>query len=92
MTTLFRVETVRGRHLLCGGIIPVSALKVGQRWAQADGTDHEVEIVKIVDGWVTYTWETSDGVTESHEKLSFPFQCRYCLVLDTPEVPAELRS
>ncbi|MBP8100581.1 MAG: hypothetical protein KAY54_01750 [Burkholderiaceae bacterium] len=50
MTTLFRVETVRGRHLLCGGIIPVSALKVGQRWAQADGTDHEVEIVKVVDG------------------------------------------
>lgn len=92
MATPLRVETVHSRYLLCGGIVPVSFLKVGQRWAPADRTDREVEIVNIVDGWVTYTWETSDGVTESHEKLSFPFQCRYCLVLDTPEVPAELLS
>ncbi len=92
MAPLFRVEIVRGRHLLRGGIIPVSAIKAGQRWMPADSTAREVEIVKVVDGWVTYTWETSDGVTESHEKLSFPFQCRYCLVLDPPEVPRGLQS
>lgn len=90
MTQHFRVETLNKRHVLCGGIVPVTFLKRGQRWASADGSDREVEIVNIIDGWVTYTWEVKDGVTESHEKLSFPFQCRYCLILDTPEVPEGL--
>ena len=92
MAQHFRVDRLHSKYILCGGIVPVSFLKRGQRWAQADGTDREVEIVNIVDGWVTYTWEVKDGQTESHEKLSFPFQCRYSLVLDTPQVPKELTS
>lgn len=42
-------------------------------------------------GGVTYSWDFN-GTPVFHTKLSFPFQCRYHLVLDTPEVPKELRS
>jgi hypothetical protein len=84
-----RVETVNGRHLLCGGIIPRDAVKVGQRWAPASGGNYEVEVVSAGE-WVRYTW-TEAGGSKSHEKDNFSFQCRYCLVLDTPEVPAEFQ-
>lgn len=88
MSSRFRVDTVNGHHLLRGGVVPVSFLKRGQRWRSEN---HEVEITEIVDGWVTYSWDFN-GTPVFHTKLSFPFQCRYHLVLDTPEVPKELRS
>lgn len=90
MAQHFRVDRLHGKYILCGGIVPVSFLKRGQRWMSSSG--NEVEIDKIIDGWVTYTWKTSNSTTESHEKLSFSFQCRYCLILDTPQVPKELTS
>ena len=49
MTQHFRVETLNKRHVLCGGIVPVTFLKRGQRWASADGSDREVEIVNIME-------------------------------------------
>lgn len=85
----YRIETVRGRHLLCGGPIPERMIKNGQVWAAASGSGIEVKISAVRDGWVGYTWRENDKA-QYHEKDSFSFQCRYCLVLDTPDVPDEL--
>ena len=81
-----RVETINERHLLCGGILPQSSVKVGQTWAPACGSDSEVTVTAVTDDCVTY----SRAMQNSQEELYFDFQCRYCLVLDTPEVPEEL--
>mgnify|MGYP000567807005 CR=1 FL=1 len=82
----FTVKTVHGRHLVVGGILPAHLVKAGQTWAPADGANHEVEITKIEDGWVTYRWNSG-----AHEKDMFAFQCRYCLTLPTAELPEELK-
>lgn len=84
----FRVETINGRHLLCGGIVPAHMVKAGQRWAPASGTDREV-LIKSAGEWVDYSWE-ENGEFRMHTKMNFDFQCRYCLILDKPEVPDEL--
>lgn len=83
-----RTELIAGRHLLCGTILPINKLAVGQLWASADGSDHVVSITAISDGWVSFTW-TEHGAQRHHEKTSFAFQCRYCLVVDGPETPEE---
>lgn len=84
-----RVETVNGRHLLCGHILDVSQIHPGQKWAPADGSNREVVVMYTDDDWVHYGW-LADGKLVTHMKTSFAFQCRYCLVLDTPEIPQEL--
>lgn len=85
-----RVELVNGRHLLCGrAILPTSRIKHGQTWAAADGSDHTVFISGVRDNWVCYTWREHDS-PKYHEKEAFAFQCRYCLVLPTNEIPKEL--
>lgn len=84
----FRVETIHGRHLLCGGFVPTAFVKTGQRWASASGGDREV-FVESAGEWVDYSW-LEGGDKKLHTKLNFAFQCRYCLVLDAPEVPEEL--
>lgn len=86
----YRVETVHGRHLLCGGVIPGEMVKHGQTWAPADSGNYTVKVAGVRGEWVGYTWEEG-GKHQYHEKLNFAFQCRYCLVLDKPEVPEELR-
>ena len=80
----FRVETIHGRHLLCGGIIPRDMVKAGQEWAPADGGNYTVNVTAVSDDCVHYTW--GDGKTQ-HQKDNFAFQCRYCLVLPSPELP-----
>lgn len=85
----YRVETVHGRHLLCGGVIPDHMVKTGQRWASADGSNREVQVTSADTEWVGYTWSEGEKSIH-HEKLNFAFQCRYCLVLDEPVVPEEL--
>lgn len=73
-----RIEQVNGRYLLCGYILPVDKIKVGQVWAPASGTDREVVVIKVNGDWVTYA-----GIEQPvYEKDCFSFQCRYCLVLD----------
>lgn len=84
----FRVETIHSRHLLCGGIVPTYFVKAGQRWAAASGSDREV-FVESAGEWVDYSW-TENGRKMLHTKMNFAFQCRYCLVLDKPEIPKEL--
>lgn len=85
----FRIETVHGRHLVCGGLIDEKQIHHGQEWAAADGSNCTVKVSTVRDGWVGYTWEEPTG-RKYHEKIAFAFQCRYCLVVTTPEVPKEL--
>lgn len=84
-----RIETVNGRHLLCGGILKPSAVQVNQRWAAASGNDHVVTVEAADGELVTYSW-IEHGAKRIHSKSNFAFQCRYCLVLDKPEIPEEL--
>lgn len=83
-----RVETHNGRHLLCGGVLDKRYIKPGQVWANADGKS--IVTVASAGEWVDYKWLNSKGEVEVHTKDWFSFQCRYFLVLDTPEIPKEL--
>lgn len=82
-----RVELQNGRHILCGHILPLERLKVGQVWAAGSGT---VTIVGIDRDWITYEWE-EQGKKVWHQKDCFSFQCRYCLVLDSNKIPEHLK-
>lgn len=84
-----RVELVHGRRLLCGHILADDQVKPAQIWAAADGGDRTVRITAVAHDWVTYTWG-EHGEPKYHDKSIFAFQCRYCLVLDGPEIPKEL--
>lgn len=85
-----RVETVHGRHLLCGHALREDQIKPGQLWASADGGDKVVRVEGIEGGWVDYSW-MDGGRIVAREKDCFSFQCRYCLVLDTATIPKELK-
>lgn len=87
-----RIETVNGRHLVCGGILPKDKVRVGQVWAPADGGTSTVEITGVdsVLHEVTYKWRERPDL-QSWTKDNFNFQCRYCLVVPTPDVPEELK-
>lgn len=74
-----RIETVNGRKLVCGHIFPTNEIKVGQRWAPADGSDREHEIIANDGKTITHRWtETGEVFT----KAAFGFQCRYCKIVD----------
>jgi hypothetical protein len=85
-----RTELVNGRWLLCGHILPANKIEVGQVWAPTSGGNHTVTVFDVDQfGWVRYSW--LDGGKEiSNEKEAFAFQCRYCLVLPTEQIPEEL--
>ena len=85
-----RTKLIRGRWLLCGAIIPSKSIKHGQLWAAADGIDRTVTVSTVRDDWVGYTYDGINGVNKYHEKSAFDFQCRYCLVLPTADIPKEL--
>lgn len=80
-----RVELVRGRYLLLGGLIRSDQVRPGQSWSSSSGS--VVTIHKIEDGWVTY----SGPHQPEHSKLVTAFQSKYCLVLDGPELPEEFK-
>lgn len=82
-----RVEVVHGRNLLCGYIVPHIKVQPGQTWAAASGSDHTVTVENVDREWVDYSWTEADGSKKVHTKLIGAFQCRYCLVLDEPELP-----
>ncbi len=84
-----RTEQVHGRWLLCGHILDTSQIKRAQVWAAADGSNRTVTVSAVRGDWVGYTWR-ENGRLKYHEKTAFAFQCRYCLVLDGPEIPKEL--
>ena len=79
-----RVEMINGRNLLCGGVVPKAELKVGQKWAPADGADRVViirELISYEDGDINVIYGDHANDT-SYEKDSFSFQCRYCLIVE----------
>lgn len=80
-----RVELVRGRYLLLGGLIRNDLVKPGQTWASSSGG--VVTVGKVEGGWVTY----SGPVQPEHSKPITAFQSKYCLVLDGPELPEEFK-
>lgn len=84
---MVRVETVNGRYLLCGHILKVGQIKPGQQWAPASGGNSAVTVISIDGGRVRY----SGSQQPMHEKDSFSFQCRYCLILATAEIPEGLK-
>lgn len=89
--TPFRIETnTHGHHFIAGGILPERMMKPGQRWVAADGSNHVVTIFDIREGCVAYKFRDRFDQLTWNEKDNFSFQCRYCLVVDTPELPPEL--
>lgn len=77
-----RLEVKHSRVLLCGHILSPEFILVGQRWASADGSNREVTVSNVDGDWIEYTWSDGDGAAVYHAKLSFAFQCRYCLIVD----------
>ena len=84
-----RVETINGRHLLCGHILREDQIERGQLWASADGSNRTVRVEGVADGWVHYSW-VEHGRVVNHEKDCFAFQSRYCLILPGADIPKEL--
>ena len=79
-----RIEVIHGRRLVCNHMFGKDELKVGQRWAPADGSNREVVIRELEvysDGDVSVHYG-EHGNDRTLEKDWFNFQCRYCLVLE----------
>ena len=74
-----RDEEHFGRKIVCGHMFPVSGIVPGQKWQSSSGNIVTVQAVK--GDWVEYAWTTGEGHME-HEKDSFSFQCRYCLIVE----------
>ena len=85
-----RVEQHNGRYILCGAILPTEFIKHGQLWMSSGNLIVRVTYVKNGE-WVYYSWE-EQGEVRQYSKDSFAFQCRYCLVLDGPEIPADIQA
>ena len=75
-----RIETQNGRKIVCGHIFKIDKIKVGQIWQGVGG--FTVTITKIENNHIYYQWEEENGIVKTHNKESFAFQCRYCLVVD----------
>lgn len=82
-----RVELVNGRFLLCGHILHNDQVNVGQVWAPASGGNSTVTIIEKDKNWITY----EGAIQAKNTKDVFSFQCRYCLVLPTNEIPENLK-
>lgn len=84
-----RIEQNNNRYILCGVIIPADRIKAGQVWMGSSGGIVTVESVDD-NSWVTYSWDTPSG-KQQHTKMQFAFQCRYCLVLGSTDIPEWLK-
>jgi len=74
-----RIETHYGRDIVCGHIYDASEIKPDQMWQGSSG--HVVTVNSVNShGVVSYSW-TENGEQKCHQKDSFSFQCRYCLVV-----------
>jgi hypothetical protein len=88
----FHIETINGLHLVRGGIIPKHMVRVGQVWASA-GAALTTVVVTHVDpelSEVTYEYPKRRDFL-SRIRDNYNFQCMYCLVVPTPELPEELQ-
>lgn len=83
-----RVETLKdGTKILCHHILPKGKIKVGSKWRSGSDICRVVTIVNVDEhsGWVEYV--SADCPDRLYAKDWFSFQCRYCLILDSDEVP-----
>jgi len=81
-----RIEKHHGHSIVCGHIYDVRELMIGSRWMSSSGSIVTItDIDTKGDGWITYEWQER-GETRRHEKMSFAFQCRYCLIVDSEPV------
>jgi hypothetical protein len=86
-----RVEEWHGRKIVCEHIFPANEIKVGSIWQGSSGSLVEITEVKEfrwtyknkeqIDFDVFYKW-VDNGKEVFHNKDSFSFQCRYCLVTE----------
>lgn len=84
----YETETRNGHKFIVGHFFKAHEIEVGSRWARADGSKGFVTVEGLnsygsTDPWfeVVYSWEVN-GKKFTHEKESFAFQCRYCLIVD----------
>ena len=76
-----RFEKHNDNWQVCGYIFPNSEIKIGQRWRAVSG--NIVTIEKNEDDDIYYSW-MEKGEKKTHDKATFAFQCRYCLIVDNP--------
>lgn len=84
----YETEIIDGRKAIVRHIFKAHEIKVGSRWARADGSKGYVTVEGLntygsIKPWyeVVYSWE-KDGEKFTHEKDTFDFQCRYCLIVE----------
>ena len=72
-----RIETVNGRNIMVGYVWPLDEIKVGQRWAQADGSDI-VFTIKAMEGQDVIFGDDTNHFT----KHWLDFQTNFCKVIE----------
>ena len=77
------IKTAYGRNIVCEHIYPANQIVAGSVWQGSTGSLVTVDGVDA-NGWVHYHWKEV-GSIRMHEKESFAFQCRYCLVVESQE-------
>lgn len=83
----YEVGNQNGYRIAVGHIFKGDEIEPGSRWISTTNgivTIEEVKLLNTSDGYewheVYYSWEV-EGERYTHEKDSFSFQCRYCLIL-----------
>ena len=88
----YETEIIDGRKAVVRHFFKPHEIKVGSRWARADGSKGYVTVDKVKvypasdheeNHWyeIYYSWE-KQGQKATHHKESFAFQCRYCLIIE----------
>ena len=84
----YETENINGHTAVVRHFFKPHEIKVGSRWCRADGSKGFVVVEGInqygsIDPWyeVVYSWELN-GEKFTHEKETFAFQCRYCLIVE----------
>lgn len=85
-----RIENHYGKNIVCGHIFPPEEIEIGSEWQDSTGCCVKViakqEINHEYNGkinkatWISYS-RHEKGAVKTHEKDSFSFQCRYCLMI-----------
>jgi hypothetical protein len=85
----YETEIIDGRKAIVRHMFEPHEIKIGSRWARADGSKGYVTVEGFnyygsTDPWheVVYSWE-ENGVKKIWQKETFIFQCRYCLIVET---------
>ncbi|MCK9369266.1 hypothetical protein M0R04_04945 [Candidatus Dojkabacteria bacterium] len=86
-----RIEEHFGRKIVCGKMFNYHEIIIGSKWQSSSGSIVEVIDVKKfiwlfqdkeqIEYVVFYKWQ-EDGKEKKHDKDSFNFQCRYCLIVE----------